>query len=367
MNKLINIAHPLSVTKISVFLRYIAENRKDICKKYYPQVLISGILSLLLTPFVCAEDLICRRSVKNSVVKAPLFVLGHWRCGTTLLHFLLAQDRQFGFIDPLMANTMNFYNVLSWAFKPKIATVIPETRPMDNLKFSMSLPFEEYISFCTLESSSVYPVNFFPKSFMRYNKNAFVDQFAEGKRDNWMKNYDYLLRKTTSLNNGRSLLLKSPDNTARVRLLKEMYPDARFVNIYRNPYTVIRSTIHLYDKMMSIWSLEDVPPEETMEDWIIENFKKMYETYFKEIQTLPPKYLFEIKFEEFEKDPLPILKNMYETLELDGFDEALQGFKSYWESLSGYQKNKFEYSDRLIKKVDDNLGFYFDRYGYDKR
>ncbi|MBP5592461.1 sulfotransferase [bacterium] len=367
MDKFISSAHPLLITKFPVFCRYIAENRKDICKKYYPQILLSGISSLLLTPFVCAENLICRKAVKNSGVKSPLFVLGHWRCGTTLLFFLLAQDKQFGFIDPLMTFTMNFYHLLGWAFRPTIAEHLHEGRPMDNIKYSMSLPIEEYISFSTMESDSVYPLNFFPQSFVRYNKNAFIDQFSEKKRDHWKRSYDYLLKKITYLNDGKRLLLKSPDNTARVRLLKEMYPDAKFVNIYRDPYTVIRSTMHLYDKMMSHWSLEEIPSEETMEDWIIETFKMMYEAYFKEIQSLPPHSLFEIKFETFEKDPLPILRSMYDELELSGFDEALPSIKAYWESLNGYQKNNFEYSERLIKKVDDKLGFYFDHYGYERR
>ena len=367
MDKLISSAHPLLITKFPVLCNYIAENRKDICKKYYSQILLSGISSLLLTPFVCAENLLCRKAVHSSAVKSPLFVLGHWRCGTTLLYFLLAQDSQFGFVDPMMTFTMNFYHLLGWLFKPTIVAHLHEGRPMDNIKYSMSLPIEEYISFSTLESDSVYPLNFFPQSFLRYNKNAFVDQFPEKKRENWKKSYDYFLRKVTALNGGKPLLLKSPDNTARVRLLKEMYPDAKFVNIYRDPYTVIRSTVHLYDKMMSHWSLEEVPPEEIMEDWIIETFKMMYEAYFREIQSLPPHSLFEIKFEEFEKDPLPILKNMYETLELKGFDEALPAIRAYWESLAGYEKNKFEYSDRLVKKVNDNLGFYLEHYGYEKR
>ena len=326
-----------------------------------------GLTSLLLTPFVCAENLICRNAVKKSAVKSPLFILGHWRSGTTLLYFLLAQDKNFGFVDPLMTFTMNFYHLLGWLFKPTIVAHLHEGRPMDNIKYSMSLPIEEYISFSTMESDSVYPLNFFPQSFLRYNKNAFIDQFPEKKRDNWKRSYDHFLRKVTALNDGKSLLLKSPDNTARVRFLKETYPDAKFVNIYRDPYTVIRSTMHLYEKMMSHWSLEEIPPEEIMENWIIETFKMMYEAYFKEIQDLPQHSLFEIKFEEFEKDPLPILENMYSELNLEGFDNALPSIKSYWDTLHGYQKNKFEYSGKLIKKVNDNLGFYFDHYGYEKR
>ena len=81
MDKLISLAHPLLITKFPVFCRYVAGNSHDICKKYYPQIAVCGLASLLLTPFVCAENLLCRNAVKNSVVKSPLFVLGHWRCG----------------------------------------------------------------------------------------------------------------------------------------------------------------------------------------------------------------------------------------------------------------------------------------------
>ncbi|MBO4441210.1 sulfotransferase [bacterium] len=367
MDQLLNSAHPLGLTTFPAFIKYIIKNRKDIKAKYYPQVLLSGVTSLVTSPFCLLESLIYEKKETQSAVKAPLFVLGHWRCGTTLLHQILSRDPQFGFIKPLVSLTLHFYHLLGWAFKPTITAHLHEGRPMDNIKYSMDLPLEEYLSFSTFETSGVYPLNYFPQAFIEYNMNAYVDQFPEAKRRQWIKSYDRLLRKVTYFNDGKSLVLKSPDNTARVRLLKELYPDAKFVNIYRNPYTVIRSTMHLYDKMMTHWSLEEIPPEETMEDWIIETFKMMYKAYFKEIQTLPPHSLFEIKFEDFERAPLPILKNMYEALELDGFDKALPEFKAHWDSLAGYQKNSFDYSERLVKKVNDNLGFYFDHYGYERK
>src|SRR5688572_7018981 len=35
--------------------------------------------------------------IENVTVESPLFILGHWRNGTTHLHQLLAQDHRFAF------------------------------------------------------------------------------------------------------------------------------------------------------------------------------------------------------------------------------------------------------------------------------
>ena len=43
----------------------------------------------------------------------------------------------------------------------------------------------------------------------------------------------------------KRLLLKSPVHTARVRILKRLFPDAQFVYIHRNPYDVFRSAAHM--------------------------------------------------------------------------------------------------------------------------
>ena len=363
----VDFAHPLTITRFSVFSAYIKENRKEIEKASIPQLLLSGAVSLMLTPARGLENLLFDRTAKKVEVRRPLFVLGHWRSGTTLVQQLLARDPQFGFLDPLMNFTFNFYHILGWAFRNVIASNLDMGRPMDNMKYAMDLPLEEYIVFSTISKNGVYPLNFFPQAFLKYNRFAYVDQMPSAQQTEWIRKYRFLLQKLTALNDGKPLMLKSPDNTARVRLLKKLYPDAKFVNIYRDPYAVVRSTIHLYQKMIPTWSLEAMPDEETLEDWVIRTFKEMYLSYFEEKKTLSPSDLFEIRFEDFEKDPMPILRKMYETLELPGFDEACPLILRHWEGQSGYKKNEFAYADRLIRKVNENLGFYFEHYGYKMR
>ena len=367
MKAKVNFAHPLTVTDFHVIVQYMKKNHADIERSFYPQILLSGAVSLFISPFRILEKLLYGSKEARCTVKRPLFILGHWRSGTTLLQQMLAQDSQFGFINPLMNFTFSFYHLLGWAFEKVISDHLEDGRPMDNMEYAMNLPLEEYIVFSTIEENSVYPLNFFPQAFLKYNENAFIDKMPAERRKRWCRKYDYLLKKTTFLNDNKVLLLKSPDNTARLAALLRMYPDAKFVNIYRNPYDVIRSTIHLYEKIMDNWALEKLPSRNTMEDWIIETFRNMYLAYFEEMKECGPDNLYEICFEEFEKDPLPIMEELYRNLDLGGYDEAKDAIAKYWNDRADYKKNSFDLSEELILKVNSRLGFYFEHYKYAMR
>ena len=367
MDQKFRFTHLLTVTGFPVFMKLVKDNFKDIEKEYYPQLLVSGGVSLLFAPIRLLERTLFDSKETRKPIKDPVFITGHWRCGTTLLQYMMSRDKTFGIVDPLMSYTLNFYHLLGWAFKPLIPPLLAEGRAMDNMKYAMDLPLEEYIVFATTEAKSVYPLNFFPKKYLEFNRNAFVGQMNEAEKKHWLKKYDKLLRKVSSINGGKRLLLKSPDATARVEFLKKVYPGAKFVNIYRDPYTVVRSTIHLYSKIFDLWSLEKVPDEETMEDWVIEIFKEMYENFFEEIKSLPEDSFYEVKFEEFEKDPLPIMEDIYKKLNLADYEPARAAIEEYWKEQDGYQKNQYDYPERLIKKVNERLGFYFEHYGYEIR
>ena len=152
----VDFAHPFTITKVSVLAKYIAENRKEILKDAIPQLALSGAVTLAVTPARFLEWAIYRKREQKSEVTRPLFVLGHWRSGTTLLQQYLARDAQYGFLDPLMNFTFSFYHILGWAFRNVIASNLDMGRPMDNMKYAMDLPLEEYKAFSDLFEADLY-------------------------------------------------------------------------------------------------------------------------------------------------------------------------------------------------------------------
>lgn len=359
------LAHPLCITRFDVIVKLLCKER-GIKAKSIPQILAAfGMATLTALPTVI-EYVICRGAVGREKMRGPVFIVGHWRSGTTLVQYLMAQDRQFGNFDPVLNFAFNFYHVLGWLFRPLIKGSLSEHRPQDNMRLSLDLPLEEYMAFAKIEADSLYPVNYFPASFQRYMNNSYWQDLPPKKAKKLEKKYDLMLRKGSVCNGHRRLLLKSPDNTGRIKVLYEMYPDAKFINIYRNPYTVIRSTLHLYESTFDLWSLQDIPGREKLEDMVLDNFVRMYREYFDAADAMPEGTVYEIRFEDFEKDPLPYLKEAYEVLGLDGYEEAVPGFRAYLDAEAGYKKNSFDYPAALMEKIDERLGFYFDRYGYKK-
>lgn len=65
------------------------------------------------------------------------------------------------------------------------------------------------------------------------------------KRRRWVGAFLHLMRKLSLRCGGKRLLLKSPCHTARVGLLLELFPDAQFVYIHRDPLTVYQSAVHM--------------------------------------------------------------------------------------------------------------------------
>ena len=81
---------------ISVIFSLFKNNRLSL--KYFIRVFILVLINLINFPFRSYERLFINPSFKNKkVTKAPVFIIGHWRSGTTHLHNLLCQDPQMAY------------------------------------------------------------------------------------------------------------------------------------------------------------------------------------------------------------------------------------------------------------------------------
>ncbi len=88
----------------------------------------------------------------------------------------------------------------------------------------------------------------FPRGRERYDRYLTFRGVPEADVARWKEALVLFLKKLT-YKYDRPMLLKSPPHTARVRLLLELFPDARFLHIRRNPYTVFLSTRHLFTEL----------------------------------------------------------------------------------------------------------------------
>src|SRR4051794_34077232 len=185
------------------------------------------------------------RSLAEGVtIQPPLFILGHWRSGTTLLHNLLALDDQFAY--PNLYEVFFPHTFLSTedVRLDQVNPLIPSTRAMDNVAQGLGMPNEDEFATCTASLVSPYMMWSFPRRQEHYERYLTFRSVAEEEVNRWKAALVLFMKKLT-LRYNRPIVLKSPPHTCRIRLLLELFPDARFVNIRREPYTVFQSTRHL--------------------------------------------------------------------------------------------------------------------------
>lgn len=362
-----NSAHYLLGVRFDNWIRLLWQNKFRIAPDAIPQTLYISAVSLLLFPFALLEAAVFAFPIKRSHIEdGPVYIIGHWRSGTTYLQNLMSKDRNFGWFDPV--STATFPNCMF--FRPILAKIqekqLKKARPMDNMEYKLDLPMEETFAQATISPLEIIQMITFPQNFKKYLGTAFISDLTPGEKREWYSTYDYILRKLTYINKGKTLLLKSPDNTCRVRQLKARYPKAKFINIYRNPYTVIMSTINMFIKQMDMLALQDRPEgfDELIENTIIGEFGRMYRELFEYKDTLDQKDFAEVCYEEFAAAPEKELERLYKQLGLPEFEKALAEIRKHIESQKDYKKNSFSLSDRLRRKINSELSFYFEHYGY---
>lgn len=280
------------------------------------------------------------------IEKDPIFILGHWRSGTTLLQNLMILDRQFAYPRVFQCN----YPHTFLQVEPKIIKFYgghqAQARPMDNVITSPFSPGEEEFALAILTLYSPLFAWLFPRNEEFYNQYLTFKGVSDDKIEDWKSSFLAYLKKLT-WRYQRQLLLKSPPNTARIRLLLELFPNAKFIHIHRNPYTVFQSTKRLYEKAVSGALLQRFPSR-NLAPGIIKRYQLMYDAYFEERELIPKDNFIEIKFEELEKNQIEEVGKIYHHLGLKNFYDVRPDLEKYVASISDYKKNKHE-------ELDDNI------------
>jgi hypothetical protein len=167
-----------------------------------------------------------------------------------------------------------------------------------------------------------------------------------------------------TLRSGKPLIIKSPTHTGRIKLLLEMFPDARFVHIHRDPYTVFQSLVHTHETGLPFARLQNT----RRVDWterIIRQYKEIYDCYFDERPLIPDSRFHELRFEDLERDPVGEVRKLYASLGMPDFEHVETSLQAYLNSMSGYQKNVFpELAPDLRQHVANEWNRSFEEWGY---
>ncbi|MGC9308500.1 MAG: sulfotransferase family protein, partial [Thermoplasmatota archaeon] len=261
---------PLAGSTFTNLLRLLVQNRFRVDAVGMPRVLYSLLMSFLLGPLNLLEKLRYDDAIRGMrLEEPPVFIVGHWRSGTTFLHNILSQDSQFAFPTTFQTVTPGLFLRFEKLVKPIVAASLPEKRPEDNVDLGPDLPQEEEYAMGNLSPYAFYNGWCFPRNMSFYHRYVCMDDVPPGQVTEWKQMYHYFLQKVALAGGGRRLVVKNPANTARVKLLLEMYPEAKFVHIYRNPYHVYLSMKRNIETEMTLYCVQSPPDWSTVERQMI--------------------------------------------------------------------------------------------------
>ncbi len=335
-----------------------------------PRLLFVCATTLLTAVFKIWEQLLYGEKVRKTAVHpAPIFIIGHWRSGTTHLHNLLCKDANFGYLSTFQAMAPGFCLIGRRAIKRFLARTAQSrypTRLIDNIPLSFDAPQEDEFALANLSPHSfIHTFSFPQQAWKLFERAVLFDTLSPSDRSRWVAVYQAVLRKITFASGGKRLVIKNCAHSARIKTLLELFPDAKFIHIHRNPYEVFLSTLHMHRTVLPRSQLQGIEPE-LVETHVLQFYQHLMRRLLAEQSLIPADNLVEIRFEDLEASPLAEIRRVYDDLGLPGYDTAEISFRSYIESVADYRKNTYALDDDAIRKVNQYWSFSLDEWGYDR-
>ena len=297
---------------------------------------------------------------------APVFILGHWRSGTTFMHNVLSCDRHFGYNTTYQTV---FPHLMMWGqpfFKKNMSWLMPDQRPTDNMELAVDLPQEEEFAL-----TNMMPYTYYNFWFLPQRMNEYADKYLlfDGITPEELKTFEEMFTKLIKISlwntHGTQFLSKNPPHTGRVKELVKMFPDAKFIYLIRNPYTVFESTRSFFTNTLRTLQLQDISDARLQEN-ILSVYSKLYHKYEADKHLIPKGNLVEVRFEDYERHPFGMTVDIYRHLSLPGFDTARTAIQSYVDKLKGYQKNRYAYKPETVELVEQHWSFALRQWGYSR-
>ncbi len=341
------------------WIRLLARNRFAIHITRLPMILIVSISSSQHSLLGFFERvLFARRIARSQIHPSPVFILGHWRSGTTLLHELLDCDPRLRCPTTYeCCAPLHFLLTRHWI--PRMfAWSLPTKRPMDNMAVGWNKPQEDEFALCLLGQPSIMEHVAFPNRHGPSDPQLRIETLSPVAQRRWKHAFLRLLKRLTIGHEGKPPVLKSPPHTFRVPLLLELFPHARFIHIVRNPYDVYASTLHLWRAIYALNSLQR-PTWRGLEHGILATYEAMYERFEIDRKQIPLGRLVEIQFEKLLADPERELESIYGTLGLGDFEPARAKVQAYLQSVRGYEQNRLMVTPEEKQLIAKRWGRYF--------
>ena len=341
---------------------------------------IASALSISLTSpcntvLAGIQRLVFRKRLASAELHGPpVFIIGHWRSGTTLLHELMVLDERYSSPSTFQCFAPHHFLVTEWFFRRFLSWLLPGKRPMDNMAAGWERPQEDEFALLSLGLPSPYRHIAFPcEEPVDLNYLDFKD-VDEKSLKHWLKSLRTFLLGVSAVT-GRPLVIKSPTHTGRIAALAKEFPDARFIHVTRNPCSLFPSTCRLWTSLADAQGLQ-VPRQPTQTEnegaevsadkqYVIDCLRRMYDSFLRDRESIDPNRIVDIRYEDLIADPVATLGHVYGSLRLSDFDSVRPVIQEWSDNEHrSYKTNRHQLSSQDETTIRSAWKHYFETYGY---
>jgi hypothetical protein len=258
-------------------------------------------------------------------IEQPIFIIGNFRSGTTLLHRLIAKDPQFTGMktwEIYVAPAIIQRKFIQWILRINDLIGNPIRKIINSFEKSLTkysymhktglteIEEDSHIFFHIWSTYDLFAFFPFPELIRPYI--YYDEQMPEEQKEYEMAYYQEVLKRHIYTNKGRRYISKSPQYSPKVKTLHQQFPDAKFINIVRSPLNVIPSSVSMFSNHWKTYGepSEDYPHEAS--DVIQEQAKHWYLYPHQYLKKLPQDQYFVLRYNDLVSDPKSAIEAIYE-------------------------------------------------------
>jgi hypothetical protein len=345
------------------WMRLLARNRFAVDWSCLYIAIIVSLVSAVHSALRLLQEAWIGSAIRRTRIRhPPIFIIGHWRTGTTLLHELLILDPRHTYATTYECLEPNHFLLSEQVLTRLFYFLTPSHRPMDNMAAGWDRPQEDEFALCMLGLPSPYFKIAFPNRLEPYPESDDLERMSPRSRAAWKRGF-YRFLQCLTCKDPKRLVLKSPTHSCRIPTLLELFPDALFVHIMRDPHVVFPSTVTLWKTLWRVHGLQ-VPSYDDLGEYVFRKFIHLYERLESGKRIIHPSRFHEMRYEDLVRDPVGEMNKLYTHLGLGEFSAVKPHLERYFADKADYQTNRYEESPEFRARIEARWGDVIRRYGY---
>ncbi|RLD07333.1 MAG: hypothetical protein DRI65_04920, partial [Chloroflexota bacterium] len=206
--------------------------------------------------------------------------------------------------------------------------------------------------------SSFHLLAFFPFPKLIKEYIYYDDQIPEEVKERDMQYYSEIIKKHIYAHDGKRYISKNPSHSPKVKTLHRQFPDAKFINIVRNPLQVIPSSISLFSKHCHTYGNPE--NEYNLQETVIEHSKHWYLYPHQYLKTLPSNQYVRVLYKDLVADPEGTIRDIYSRFNFEISPKFAEILRAEAEKAKSF-KSEHRYSLRKMglskKRIEREFQF----------